>query len=144
MYGERWFPPHLSFRCKWIDAFKTLPPPFVSAPAFYDVFPPRHSHSQESLEPTKLNLLTCQVKLPRLPTYLTTDDGGGGTGAGTGSGPTGTLSLSRRYFDLVSSAKNRTYHFQVEDDAAFEGILVHLWQIFRIRSFFLSLFLPLF
>ena len=76
------------------------------------------SFIQESLEPTKLNLLTCQVKLPRLATHLTVDDGGG-VGSTAGGG---TASLAaRRYFDLVSSAKNRTYHFQVEDDSAFEG-----------------------
>ena len=78
------------------------------------------SSLQESLEPTKLNLLTCQVKLPRLPTFLTTTDDGGGGGGGA-VGTSATLTSSRRYFDLVSSAKNRTYHFQVEDDAAFEG-----------------------
>lgn len=48
------------------------------------------SHSDETKEPVKLNLLTCQVK-------LVADD------------------VGKKCFDLVSSSNNRTYHFQGED-----------------------------
>ncbi|BFZ21187.1 hypothetical protein BsWGS_24226 [Bradybaena similaris] len=48
------------------------------------------SHHDESKDPVKLNLLTCQVK--RVP-----DD------------------LGKKCFDLVSSLNNRTYHFQADD-----------------------------
>ncbi|XP_064596881.1 arf-GAP with SH3 domain, ANK repeat and PH domain-containing protein 2-like isoform X3 [Liolophura sinensis] len=48
------------------------------------------SHSDESKDPVRLNLLTCQVKL------VPEDQG-------------------KKCFDLVSSLKNRTYHFQGED-----------------------------
>ncbi|XP_076456923.1 arf-GAP with SH3 domain, ANK repeat and PH domain-containing protein 2-like [Babylonia areolata] len=47
-------------------------------------------HQDESKDPVKLNLLTCQVK-------LVPDDPG------------------KKCFDLVSSSNNRTYHFQAED-----------------------------
>ncbi|XP_070209442.1 arf-GAP with SH3 domain, ANK repeat and PH domain-containing protein 1-like isoform X3 [Littorina saxatilis] len=47
-------------------------------------------HQDESKDPVKLNLLTCQVKLVH-------DDPG------------------KKCFDLVSSSNNRTYHFQGED-----------------------------
>ncbi|XP_060068133.1 arfGAP with SH3 domain, ANK repeat and PH domain-containing protein-like [Ylistrum balloti] len=53
------------------------------------------SHSDESKDPVKLNLLTCQVK-------LVPDDTG------------------KRCFDLVSSSNNRTYHFQADDDKNME------------------------
>lgn len=53
------------------------------------------SHSDESKDPVKLNLLTCQVK-------LVPDDSG------------------KRCFDLVSSSNNRTYHFQADDDKNME------------------------
>ncbi|XP_033727336.1 arf-GAP with SH3 domain, ANK repeat and PH domain-containing protein 2-like isoform X2 [Pecten maximus] len=53
------------------------------------------SHSDESKDPVKLNLLTCQVK-------LVPDDSG------------------KRCFDLVSSSNNRTYHFQADDDRNME------------------------
>ncbi|CAG5126768.1 unnamed protein product, partial [Candidula unifasciata] len=48
------------------------------------------SHHDESKDPVKLNLLTCQVK-------LVPDD------------------LGKKCFDLVSSLNNRTYHFQADD-----------------------------
>ncbi|XP_022700658.1 arfGAP with SH3 domain, ANK repeat and PH domain-containing protein-like isoform X1 [Varroa jacobsoni] len=54
-------------------------------------------HSDESKPPTRLNLLTCQLKLP----YQNQGD------------------ERQRCFDLVSY--NRTYHFQAEDDADLEA-----------------------
>ncbi|XP_013401503.1 arf-GAP with SH3 domain, ANK repeat and PH domain-containing protein 2-like, partial [Lingula anatina] len=53
------------------------------------------SHSDESKDPVRLNLLTCQAK-------LVLDD------------PT------KKCFDLISSSNNRTYHFQAEDTADME------------------------
>ncbi|XP_029635615.1 arf-GAP with SH3 domain, ANK repeat and PH domain-containing protein 2 isoform X4 [Octopus sinensis] len=53
------------------------------------------SHQDESKDPVKLNLLTCQVK-------LVPDDPG------------------KKYFDLISSSKNRTYHFQADDEKEME------------------------
>ncbi|XP_052272308.1 arf-GAP with SH3 domain, ANK repeat and PH domain-containing protein 2-like isoform X2 [Dreissena polymorpha] len=53
------------------------------------------SHSDESKEPVRLNLLTCQVK-------LVSEDPG------------------KKCFDLVSSHGNRTYHFQAEDEHEME------------------------
>ncbi|XP_064488613.1 arfGAP with SH3 domain, ANK repeat and PH domain-containing protein-like isoform X2 [Ornithodoros turicata] len=50
------------------------------------------SHSDETKSPTKLNLLTCQVKCPQ---------------------------EEKRSFDLVSY--NRTYHFQTDDDSEMEA-----------------------
>ncbi|XP_077487926.1 arfGAP domain of ASAP isoform X3 [Amblyomma americanum] len=50
------------------------------------------SHSDETKSPTKLNLLTCQVK---------------------------SLQEEKRSFDLISY--NRTYHFQADDDAEMEA-----------------------
>ncbi|UYV60129.1 ASAP1 [Cordylochernes scorpioides] len=55
------------------------------------------SHSDEAKPPTKLNLLTCQVK---------------------------TIPEEKRYFDLVSY--NRTYHFQAEDESEMEAWLAVL------------------
>ncbi|CAH1775687.1 unnamed protein product [Owenia fusiformis] len=54
------------------------------------------SHSDESKDPVRLNLLTCQVKL--IP-----DDPG------------------KKCFDLISSSKNRTYHFQADDEFEMES-----------------------
>ncbi|XP_041360699.1 arf-GAP with SH3 domain, ANK repeat and PH domain-containing protein 2-like [Gigantopelta aegis] len=48
------------------------------------------SHHDETKDPVKLNLLTCQVK-------LVPDD------------------MGKKCFDLVSSSNNRTYHFQADD-----------------------------
>ncbi|KAL4217594.1 Arf-GAP with SH3 domain [Mactra antiquata] len=53
------------------------------------------SHSDETKDPVKLNLLTCQVK-------LVSDDPG------------------KKCFDLVSSHGNRTYHFQADDEKEME------------------------
>lgn len=52
-------------------------------------------HQDESKDPVKLNLLTCQVKLVH-------DDPG------------------KKCFDLVSSSNNRTYHFQADDSKEME------------------------
>ena len=52
-------------------------------------------HSDLTKEPVKLNLLTCQVK-------LVNDDPG------------------KKCFDLISSSKNRTYHFQADDSQDME------------------------
>ncbi|XP_005113389.2 arf-GAP with SH3 domain, ANK repeat and PH domain-containing protein 1, partial [Aplysia californica] len=54
------------------------------------------SHHDESKEPVKLNLLTCQVK-------LVPDD------------------LGKKCFDLVSSLNNRTYHFQADETKEMEA-----------------------
>lgn len=53
------------------------------------------SHQDESKEPVRLNLLTCQVK-------LVPDDPG------------------KKCFDLISSSKNRTYHFQADEEKEME------------------------
>lgn len=62
-------------------------------------------HSDESKTPTKVNLLTCQIKTLAPPDSIS---GGGGTVNHVGA------KNYNSYFDLVSC--NRTYRFQVEDE----------------------------
>ena len=70
-------------------------------------------HSDESKAPTKVNLLTCQIKT------FSQQNADSNSVAAAGGLANSTLKNYNSYFDLVSC--NRTYHFQVEDEHAAEA-----------------------
>lgn len=74
-------------------------------------------HSDESKPPTKVNLLTCQIKTIAPLANHSSDGGGSISTAVSGGGSSSSSSVVKNYnayFDLVTCS--RTYHFQVEDE----------------------------
>ncbi|KAF8561508.1 hypothetical protein P879_07009 [Paragonimus westermani] len=72
-------------------------------------------HADESKQPVRLTLLTCQVKLPADIASQSQPEGGEIAALSTSTHSTTDL---RNHFDLVSNS--RTYNFQAEDDHEFE------------------------
>lgn len=79
-------------------------------------------HSDESKSPTKVNLLTCQIKTcqqqQNVQSQSSTNDDRAQSSLSQTSNMTNSTSVPLKnfgtYFDLISY--NRTYHFQVEDE----------------------------
>ncbi|KAF5399312.1 hypothetical protein PHET_07005 [Paragonimus heterotremus] len=72
-------------------------------------------HADESKQPVRLTLLTCQVKLPADIASQSQPEGGEIAALSTSTHSATDL---RNHFDLVSNS--RTYNFQAEDDHEFE------------------------